>query len=149
MPNTYTNLTYHIVFSTKKRRQFLSSSINTRLFPYIIGIAKNNDFKIISINGIEDHIHILLSIKPHQTLSKTIQLIKGNSSKWIHGTFPELQIFKWQEGYGAFTVSTSHISIIKNYIANQQYHHQKINFQDEYRAFIQKHNIDIDERYLF
>ncbi len=149
MPNTYTNLLYHIVFSTKQRHPLLSQNIRTRLFSYIVGIAKKHNFKILAINGTEDHIHILLSIKPHQTISKTIQLIKGNSSKWIHETFPELTIFQWQEGYGAFTVSTSHIPIIKNYIANQQIHHKKINFQNEYRAFLQKHNIDFDERYIF
>lgn len=149
MPSTYTNLNYHIIFSTKKRQAFLSSDISKRLFPYMQGIAKHNNFHILSINGIEDHIHILLSIKTTVMLSKTMQLIKGNSSKWIHDTFDELSHFAWQEGYGAFTVSYSQIQSVKDYIKQQEAHHRKFDFRTEYRNFLRKHDIDFDEKYIF
>lgn len=149
MPNTFSNLLYHIIFSTKERRPFLSSKIQEKLYPYIGGIARQNNFKILKIGGTDNHIHILLSLSPNIPVSKSVQLIKGGSSKWIHNTFNELQIFSWQEGYGAFSVSYSQINIIKNYIENQEEHHQKSNFKNEYKKLLIKNNITFEEKYLF
>ncbi len=149
MPNTYSNLFFHVIFSTKGRVKNLNNEIIKELYPYICGIAKNNNFQIISINGVEDHIHILLSLSPNLPLSKAVQYIKGNSSKWIHECFLSLADFAWQVGYGAFSVSSSHIEDVKSYISNKKIHHENINFKTEYRLFLQKNNIDFDERYLF
>ncbi|MBT3949215.1 IS200/IS605 family transposase [Candidatus Parcubacteria bacterium] len=149
MPNTYTSLFYHVVFSVKNRRPLISLDLKKQLYPYICGIAKKNGFYILNVNGTDDHIHILLSLKPTIQLSKAIQLVKGGSSKWIHENFPELKIFLWQEGYGAFTVSMSQIDIIKNYIDKQEQHHRKIDLKQEYRSLLIKNNVDFDKKYLF
>ncbi|MBI2437119.1 MAG: IS200/IS605 family transposase [Candidatus Magasanikbacteria bacterium] len=149
MANTYTNLFFHLVFSVKERRKLLSKDVRNRLYPYFGGIANGNDFKILSCGGVDDHVHILLSANPNISFSKIVQLIKGNSSKWIHDTFPDLKIFSWQEGYGAFSVSYSQIEVIKNYIANQEQHHRNMSFEDEYIALLKRNNIDFDHRFIF
>jgi len=113
------------------------------------GIANQNNFKIIIINGTDNHVHILLSLRPDMSVAKVVQLIKGGSSKWLHDNFPSLKIFSWQEGYGVFTVSLSQINIIKQYITNQEKHHQKMNFQEEYLEFLKRNNIEFDPKYLF
>jgi len=149
MPNTFSNLLFHIVFSTKERRKLLSKDVRDRLYPYISGIANKNNFKILVIGGVDDHIHILLSLRPDLPVSKALQFIKGASSKWIHDTFSNLKIFSWQEGYSAFTVSKSQIGKIKNYIANQEEHHKKMGFEEEYLEFLKRNNIDFNSKYLF
>lgn len=149
MPNTYTNIFFHVIFSVKERRPLLSPNLQYKLYPYVGGIAKKNKFQTISIGGTDNHIHILLSLRPDITISKAVQLIKGGSSKWIHNNFLDLKIFSWQEGYGAFTVSTSQIDNVKRYITNQEQHHKKIDFKQEYRELLKINNIDFDEEYLF
>jgi len=129
--------------------KLLSKDLRERLFPYISGIANKNDFKTLTVGGTDDHIHILLSLKPETNVSKAVQLIKGGSSKWIHDNFSNLNIFSWQEGYGAFTVSISQIDVVKNYIANQEEHHKKMNFEEEYLELLKRNNIDFDPKYLF
>lgn len=96
------------------------AELRERLYSYISGIAKQNSFKVITIGGTDNHVHILLSLRPETPISKAVQLIKGGSSKWIHDNFPELNIFSWQEGYGVFTAGTSQIDAIKAYINNQE-----------------------------
>ena len=149
MPTTYSNLLFHIVFSTKERRKLLFKELQNRLFPYLSGIANKNNFKILISGGTNDHIHILLSLKPDTPVSKAVQLAKGGSSKWIHDNFSDLNIFSWQEGYGAFTVSVSQIEKIKNYIANQEEHHKKMGFEEEYLELLKRNNIEFDPKYLF
>lgn len=149
MSNTFSNLLFHIIFSTKERIDSLTPAIRARLYPYICGIAKQNNFTIIIINGTDNHIHILLRLKPDLSAAKAVQLIKDGSSKWIHDNFPTLNTFSWQEGYGVFSVSTSQINATKQYIANQELHHKKISFQEEYLEFLKKNNIEFDSKYLF
>ena len=149
MPSTYSNLLFHVVFSTKERRKLLSKELQDRLYPYIGGIASKNKFKILAINGTNDHIHILLSLVPEKSVSKALQLLKGGSSKWIHDNFVDLKIFSWQEGYGVFTVSNSQIDKIKNYIKNQEEHHKKMSFEEEYLELLKKNNIGYNPKYLF
>ena len=149
MANTYSNLLFHIVFSVKERRSLLSLELRERLYPYICGIARENNFKAISVGGTDNHVHILLALRPDLPIYKAVQLIKGGSSKWLHDNFPELDIFSWQEGYGAFTVSASQINVIKQYITNQEQHHKKLNFQEEYLAFLKCNNINFEPKYLF
>ena len=149
MANTYTNLFIHIVFSTKLRRQFLKKEIRSELYSYISGIAKAKKFQIPLMNGTDDHIHLLILLKPDISLSKTVQFIKSGSSKWIHEKFPKLKDFSWQEGYGAFAVSTSQLEKTKIYILNQEEHHKKMDFKQEYRKLLEMNDIKFEEKYLF
>ena len=149
MANTYINILIHTVFSTKNRESWLSSSLRERLYPYMCGIARENGLKVLCIGGTDNHIHILLSLDSTTSIAKAIQLIKGGSSKWIHETFPELRLFSWQEGYGAFSIGISNVDETKKYIENQEKHHSKESFRDEYLKFLRKNNIDFDEKYLW
>jgi putative transposase len=148
MANTYTALNYHIVFSTKNREPWLTESIRERVWPYLGGIARENGMKALEVGGVADHIHILLSVPASIALSKAVQLIKGGSSHWIKDTCPNMTAFAWQDGYGAFTVSESQIDAIRDYIQRQPEHHRTKTFVEEYRAFLERHHIDFDERYL-
>ena len=150
MANTYINILIHTVFSTKNRETWLSSSsLRERLYPYMCGIARENGLKVLCIGGTDNHIHILLSLDSTTSIAKAIQFIKGGSSKWIHETFPELRLFSWQEGYGAFSIGISNVDETKKYIENQEKHHSKESFCDEYLKFLRKNNIDFDEKYLW
>ncbi len=140
---------HHCVFSTKGRQPLMTSALRQRLWPFIGGIARQNKMKAIEIGGVEDHVHILLSIPSTVSIAKAMQLIKGGSSKWVHETFPEHRLFGWQEEYGAFSVSVSQLDKITEYIRNQQEHHRKMTFQEEFLAFLKKHRIDYDERFLW
>jgi REP element-mobilizing transposase RayT len=113
------------------------------------GIARQNKMKAVEIGGIEDHVHLLLSLPATMPISKAAQLIKGGSSKWIHETFPEHQLFQWQEKYGAFSVSVSQLDTLIGYIRNQERHHSKMTFQEEFIALLKKHRIECDERYVW
>jgi putative transposase len=149
MSRTYTCLHYHCVFSTKNRQKVLCPEIESRVWSYLGGIARENKMLPLRIGGFDDHLHLLLSIPPVLSISKALQLIKGGASIWIKGTFPELRGFSWQDGYGAFTVSKSQLPEIDRYIQNQREHHRTKSFQEEYLAFLERHGIEYDERYLW
>jgi len=149
MAHTYINILIHYVFSTKNRVGFITPELEIRLYSYIGGIARENNMKLVAIGGIANHIHLLLSLPATLSISKAIQLIKGGSSLWIHNTFPDLKNFQWQSGYGAFSVSRSHVNDTIKYINNQKEHHKKMTFKEEYIAFLKKHNIEYDERYIW
>jgi putative transposase len=149
MANTYTALHYHFVFSTKNRRTWIRPEIEARIWDYLGGIARANKMKPIKTGGIDDHIHMLLGAPPTIAPSKIAQLVKGGSSAWIHETFPELADFAWQDGYGAFTVSKSALGDVTLYIARQREHHRAMSFQEEYRALLDRHGIEYDERYVW
>jgi REP element-mobilizing transposase RayT len=140
---------FHCVFSTKERRQLITPELRNRLRPFLGGIARQNKMKAIEIGGVEDHVHILLSLPSAMAISKALQLIKGGSSKWIHETFPEHRLFAWQEEYGAFSVSVSQLDKTIAYIQGQEAHHRKMTFQEEFLALLKKHRIEYDERYLW
>jgi REP element-mobilizing transposase RayT len=112
------------------------------------GIARENNMRALAIGGVKDHVHLLLSIPSTMNIAKAMQLIKGGSSKWIHDTFPEHRGFEWQEGYSAFSVGISQVPDTKSYIANQREHHRIKSFQEEYTAFLEKHGIEYDPRYV-
>lgn len=116
MSHTYNSQLMHCVFSTKERRQIITPDLQSRLWPYIGGIARENKMKAIAVGGVEDHVHILLSLPSTLSISKAMQLIKGGSSKWIHDTFPEQPAFSWQEGYGAFSIGISGVDRTIAYI---------------------------------
>lgn len=147
MASTYTSLTYHIVFSTKYRKPTLIDPFRAETYNYIAGIIANKKGQLLEI-GSADHIHILTSCSPRIALADFIRDIKANSSKWLHED-KHLMRFGWQTGYGAFTVSRSRIETVRKYIRNQAEHHRKQSFADEFRALLQRHGIEFDEKYLF
>ena len=149
MANTYTALYYHLIFSTKLRQRWISQNLEERVWSYLGGIARENRMTALRVGGIEGHLHILLCAPPTIAPSKAAQLIKGGSSKWIHETFPSACGFAWQDGYGAFSVSKSNVPEMIEYIADQRNHHQTRTFQEEFLAFLHRHGIEYDERYLW
>jgi REP element-mobilizing transposase RayT len=149
MPQSLTNQLMHCVFSTKDRRPLITPELAERLYPYLGGIARENKMKLIAIGGMPDHIHLLLSLPATMSVSKAMQLLKGNSSKWIHEKFPEHRRFEWQRGYGAFSISASHKGITIEYINKQPEHHRRRDFKAEFLAFLRKNSVEYDERYVF
>ena len=146
---SYISSYHHCVFSTKERRPLIKPELRDRLWPFLGGIARQNKMKAIEVGGVEDHVHILLSIPATMSISKALQLIKGGSSKWVHETFPEHREFAWQEKYGAFSVSESRVESVVEYIKGQAEHHRKMTFQEEFVALLKKHHVEYDERYLW
>lgn len=149
MAHSYISALYHCVFSTKERRKTITKELQERLWPYMGGIARENNMRALEIGGVEDHVHLLLSIPSTLSIAKAMQLIKGGSSKWVHDTIPAHNNFEWQEGYGAFTVGVSQVPDTKVYIANQREHHRTRTFQEEFIAFLEKHGIEYDPRYVW
>ena len=149
MSHSYISSLYHCVWSTKQRRRTILAPLRDRLWPYLGGIARTNGMKSLAVGGVEDHVHILLSLPSTMNVAKALQLIKGGSSKWVHDTFPEHRTFAWQEGYGAFSIGVSQIEETVAYINHQAEHHHQRTFQEEFLAFLEKHHIDYDPRYLW
>lgn len=143
--HSFVSCLMHVVFSTKERRPLITPDLEKRLWPYLGGIARDNQMKALTIGGVADHIHILLSLPSTLTIAKAVQLIKGNSSKWIHEEFPQHSSFGWQEGYGAFSISISGIEDTTAYIANQAEHHRQKTFKDELIAILKKHELDYED----
>jgi len=148
MANSYTNCLYHVVFSTKERKPWLTPEVRNRLWPYLGGLARARGMVPLIVGGYSDHTHLLLIIPTTQSPAKSIQEIKANSSKWLHENFSDLAGFGWQEGYGAFTIGESQKENTIRYIANQEEHHRKVSFHEEIIAFMKKNNIEYDEKYL-
>jgi len=146
---SYVGSYYHCVFSTKERRPLITPGLQERLWPYLGGIARQNEMKAIEIGGVADHVHILLSLPSTLSIAKAMQLIKGGSSKWVHESFPEHRLFGWQVKYGAFSVSVSQLDKTVQYIQCQAEHHRKMTFQEEFLALLKKHRVIYDERYLW
>src|SRR6267142_2342328 len=148
MSHSYVSNLMHCVFSTKERVPLIDSELESRLWPYIGGIARENRMRALAVGGTADHRHTLLSLPSTMAIAKAVQLIKGGSSKWIHDTFPSLQKFGWQEGYGAFSVSSSQVKKTIAYIDNQKEHHRKKSFQEEFLELLKRHKIEFDSRYV-
>ena len=149
MSHSYCSCLVHYVFSTKDRRNLISANLAERLYPYLGGIARENGMKALAVGGIENHMHILTSLPPTITIAKGVQLLKGGSSKWIHETFPIHAGFAWQEGYGGFSIGVSGIDDTVAYIQNQREHHRHMTFEEEFIAFLNRHGIPYDERYVW
>jgi REP element-mobilizing transposase RayT len=138
----------HCVFATKERRPLLQPNLQERLWPYLGGIARENKMKALVVGGVEDHVHVLLSLPSTLSVAKSIQLLKGNSSKWIHDTFREHRDFEWQEGYGAFSIGISGVDGTVRYIQSQAEHHRRMSFKEEVETFLKRHGMDYVERDL-
>ena len=149
MPQSFTNLIYHIVFSTKNRQPLITDDVKSRLYEYIGGTIRKQGGISLAINGMNDHVHVLAKLRPDKSVSDILRDLKANSSGWMHDVFPELKDFSWQNGYGAFTVSASQVENVREYIANQEAHHQKIgSFRDEFIKMLRANKIEFDEKYL-
>ena len=149
MANTYTQIHIHFVFAVKFRNGIIQAEWKEILYKYIAGIIQTNDHKLLAINGMPDHIHILIGLKPNQSISDLMKDIKQGSSLWINKNNLAKSHFEWQEGYGAFSYSKSQLINVINYIQNQELHHQKRSFREEYLDFLQKFEIDHDEKFIF
>lgn len=149
MPNTYTQIHIQYVFAVKYRKALISKIWKDELHKYITGIVQNHGHKMLQINSLPDHIHIFLGIRPHQSISELAQKIKTESNLWIkEKNFCDFR-FHWQEGFGAFSYSKSHVDDVIRYIQNQEKHHQKEGFLDEYRRLLTAFEIEWNEKYIF
>ena len=149
MPNTYTQLYIHCVFAVKFRAAMLDPIWDERLRLYMTAIIQDKGHKMLAINNMPDHMHFFLGLNPNQSISEMMRLVKGESSEWINlNQFTKSKFF-WQEGYGAFSHSKSQIDSVVKYIHNQQEHHKKFSFIDEYKKMLNDFGIEFDERYIF
>lgn len=149
MSNTYTQIHIHFVFAVKYRAAMIGSEWKERLHQYITGIVQHNNHKMLQINSMPDHIHILIGMRPHQSISALVQNIKTESSKWVKEQNLCRGKFAWQEGYGAFSYSKSQVLNVISYIQRQEEHHQKRTFLEEYRKMLTAFELDWDEQYIF
>ena len=149
MGHSYVRCLTHFVFSTKQRRNDITLALQERLWPYLAGIAQHNRMHALAVGGTENHAHLLLSLPSTLTITKAVQCIKGTSSRWIHDTDPSHTGFAWQEGYGAFSVSHSGVDRTIQYIERQREHHKTQTFEEEFIAFLRRHQIEYDERYVW
>ena len=148
MPQSFTQIYIHFTCHTKNNYPFLNETVSEKLYHYIAGILKNLNSIPIQIGGVNDHIHVLFTLPKTISTSKMAEEIKRSSSKWIKTQGASLQKFYWQDGYGAFSVSSSKLESVKNYILKQKEHHKKISFLEEYKLFLKEYNIPFDESYL-
>ena len=138
----------HYIWSVKNRKPFICSDLQTDLYEYIGGILRKRKHKLIAAGGVEDHIHLLVVMHQTQSIADLVRDIKTNSSLWIHQTYPQLKHFAWQTKYGAFSVSKSMVETVKEYIANQEEHHKPVSFEEEFVAFLKRHGIEYDGKYI-
>ena len=149
MPHSYSTLLTHVVFSTKDRRRFLDPEIRPDLFAYMGGIIREMGGTARIINGIEDHVHMLVSLAADVAVAECLRVVKANSSRWIHGGLANHQDFAWQTGYAAFSVSASNEKQVIKYIRDQERHHRRMTFQEEFIALLRKHGVAFDKRFLW
>jgi len=149
MANTYTQLHIQLVFAVKYRVALIQKEYKERLHQYITGIIQQNEHRLLQINSMPDHIHIFFGMRPHQSISSLVQNVKSESSKWINENGFCISAFAWQEGFGAFSYSKTHVPEVIRYIQNQEAHHKKETFLDEYKKMLKAFEVEYDERYIF
>jgi REP element-mobilizing transposase RayT len=150
MPQSLVQIYVHIVFSTKDRMPFLKDTVfRGRVHAYLAGICNKQDCPAIIVGGVADHVHLLCRLGKQIDISSLIREIKRDSSSWVKEEEPTLSVFFWQSGYGAFSVSSSHVDALKNYIRDQEEHHKTESFQDEFRRLCAKYGVPVDERYVW
>ena len=140
---------FHLVWSTKNRRNLIEKSFQKRLYDYIGGVVKEHKGYLLEIGGIANHVHLLVSLSNLNNYSGLIRDVKAGSSLWVHKTIPAAREFGWQEGYGSFCVNFSSIESVKRYIQNQEEHHRKCTYEDEFIGFLNAHHIPFDPRFVF
>jgi putative transposase len=146
MSHSYAQNHVHLVFSTKNREKIIRRESLPRLWAYTAAVCKNHDLFTFAVGGMEDHMHLLFRLPPTMTLSEAVALVKSNTSKWMR---ERKKYFAWQEGYGAFSVSSSNVARVIKYIDNQEAHHRKRSFEDEFISLLKRHGIDYDPKYVF
>ena len=149
MPQSLSQVYVHIVFSTKHRQDLIDEEIEERLFEYIGGICRGLECNPVKVGGYKNHVHILCTLSRKVTQMKLLEEVKKQSSKWIKEQGMNYAYFYWQDGYGIFSVNKTEVDVVTRYIENQRQHHEAKGFEDEYRAFLKKYNIEYDERYVW
>jgi len=148
MSHTHTNLLTHVIFSTKNRQPLINAAIRDDLLAYMGGIVREIGGTLRAANARPDHVHLLCSLPPTMATSDALRVVKTNSSRWVHRE-RRLADFDWQTGYGAFSVSHSVAAAVKRYIGNQEKHHRRVTFQEEFITFLKMNGISYDERYIW
>ncbi|HEX8915647.1 MAG TPA: IS200/IS605 family transposase [Humisphaera sp.] len=149
MPQSLTHCALHLIFSTKNREPLLTADLKPRLLEYMGAVWSEHCGRPILINGPTDHVHALVSLSSTCSIADAVRILKSNASKWVHETFPAHARFAWQSGYAAFSVSESSVADVRRYVADQEERHKTVTFQDEYRAFLRRHGVAFDERYVW
>lgn len=149
MANTYTQIHIQAVFAVQNRVSLIHNNWKDELYKYITGVVQNHDHKVLQINGMPDHVHLLIGYRPTQALSDLMQMVKEDSSKWINAKKFVRGKFFWQSGYGAFSYSKNQVPIVIKYIQDQEIHHGKKSFLEEYEELLRIHEAEYDQRYIF
>jgi len=149
MANTYTQIHIQAVFAVQNRQSLIQKEWAAKLYKYMTGIVQKNGHKMLQINGMPDHVHLFFGLRPSQSLSDLMKMVKGDSSEWINQNGFTKTKFSWQAGYGAFSYAKSQVPKVIQYIKNQEEHHRKKTFVEEYQAFLYAFEVDYDERYIF
>jgi len=149
MPNTFSQIYIQIIFAVKNRAALIQPIWEEKLYKYITGIVQNKGQKMIAINGVSNHIHLFIGMKPNCCLSDLVREVKKSSNEFIKENKFTNNSFSWQEGFGAFSYSHSQIDTVAKYVMNQKEHHKKVTFKDEYISFLKKFEVEFDEKYLF
>ncbi len=147
MSHSYTRQLLHIVFSTKERQPFLHAEVRPRMLGYLRTVANDLNTTVLALNGVDDHVHILVDLPAALSTAEFLTKLKANSSRWFRKLFPKVD-FRWQRGYGAFSVSPSKLEEVRGYIDRQEAHHQKHSFEDEIRKLVKNHGLEFDERFF-
>jgi putative transposase len=149
MANTYTQIHIQAIFAVQNRQSLIQKEWREELYKYITGIVQNNNHKVLQINGMPDHIHLFFGMRPSQSLSDLMKVVKGDSSEWINKKKFTKGKFSWQSGYGAFSYAKSQVPRVIRYIQNQEEHHTKKSFEKEYLDFLKAFEIEYDKRFVF
>ena len=149
MPQSLSNLLVHVVFSTKNREPWITGPLAAEIHPYLIGVLNQIGCQSLQVGGMADHVHLFFRLARTQSMAVVVETLKTSSSKWAKTKGPEFLGFRWQSGYGAFSVSQSDADAVVAYIKGQAEHHRKMTFQEEYRRFLDRYQIAYDERYVW
>jgi putative transposase len=149
MAHSYTHLLSHLIFSTKDRAPYIDAELKAQLHPYLGGIIRELGGGAVCINGSKDHVHMLAWFPGSLAVAAAMRVVKTNSSRWVHETWAERRSFAWQTGYAAFSVSQSNADQVRRYIDAQEEHHRRTTFEEELVAFLKRHGIEYDERYIW
>jgi REP element-mobilizing transposase RayT len=149
MPQSLSLVIVHVIFSTKERRPFLHLQIRPALHAYLATVARNAGCEAYRVGGVADHVHLALRLSRTLTIADLVETLKTTSSKWLKNQSPDLATFSWQRGYGCFSVGPSDLDALRVYIADQEKHHRKRTFQEEFRMFLKKYGVEFDETYVW